>query len=117
MILEFVVEVKQRGEDVEKNILRKDDLKANVCSRKSLVRRECEKDEARISGPGQVMLRSLTLVYRSKIPKLLKLRTISPPFKELFVNQLYEGEVFIHIEQIKLQSPKTYEIHTFTPET
>lgn len=99
----------------KKNIQRKDDLKANVCSRKSLVRRECEKDEARISGP-EFLARSC-LVYRSKIPKLLKLRTISPPFKELFVNQLYEGEVFLHIEQIKLQSPKMYEIHTFTPET
>ena len=39
MILEFVVEVKQRGEDVEKDIQRRDNLKANVCSRNSLVKR------------------------------------------------------------------------------
>ena len=80
MILEFVVEVKQRGENVGKDIQRRDDLKANTCSRKSPIRRECEEVEARISGPDQVMLRSLALVYRPKIPKLLKLRTISPRF-------------------------------------
>ena len=57
MILEFVVEVKQRGENVGKDIQRRDDLKANACSRKSPIRRECEKVEARISGPDQVIHR------------------------------------------------------------
>ena len=33
MILEFVVEVKQRDENMEKDIQRRDDLKAKACSR------------------------------------------------------------------------------------
>lgn len=41
-------------------------------------------DEDSISGPGQVMLRSLILVYRPIVPKLLKWEQLLPILKALY---------------------------------